>query len=79
MADDISPSYGGTDVTPNDSTDLTTYARALYIGVGGNLKVTTLRGSTLTFIGVGSGSILPVAVRRVWATGTAASSIIALI
>lgn len=72
-----SPAFNAASVTPNDGADLANVARALYIGTAGNLKVTTKGGSEITFANVPAG-ILPVSVSRVWATGTAASGIIAL-
>lgn len=50
----------------------------LYIGVGGNVHVLTVGGDDVTFIGLPSGSFVPVHVSKVFATGTTASSIIAL-
>ncbi len=75
------PAVNAAAVTPNDSTDLATPARALYVGVGGDLKLTTIDGDTVEFRSLPSGSILPVSTRRVWATGqtgTIASAIVAL-
>jgi len=65
-------------VTPSDSTDMTLSARALYIGGAGNLAVITDGGNTVTFTGISAGSILPVAIARVLATGTTATNILAL-
>ena len=65
-------------VTPSDTVDLLSVARVLYIGVGGNVNVVMPDGSVVLFAGVGSGSILPVNVRRIMATSTTASSIVAL-
>ena len=65
-------------VTPSDSVDLTTNARALYIGGTGAVKVTTVAGDAVTFSAAQAGSILPIAVRRVWSTGTTATNILAL-
>jgi hypothetical protein len=65
-------------VTPNDSTDLGNIASALYIGTAGDLKVTTVGGSTVTFNEVPVGVFDAVIVSRVWSTGTAAADIIAL-
>jgi hypothetical protein len=50
----------------------------LYIGTAGNLKVTTIAGDAVTFIGINTGAFFPVQVAKVWATGTTASNIIAL-
>jgi hypothetical protein len=75
------PASGGKVVVPSDTVDLIKPARSLYIGTGGDLKVTTPDGSTLSFVGLGGGTILPVSVTRVFATGQAgaiAANIIAL-
>lgn len=81
-------------VTPNDTLDLTnpsssasattSYAKALYVGVTGNLAVITagdksnnLQGTSVTFNNVPVGWF-PVQVRRVMSTGTTASNIVAL-
>jgi hypothetical protein len=64
-------------ITPADS-DLAAASRALYIGTSGNLRVTTTSGNDVTFTNVSSGTILPVSVKRVWATSTTASNIIGL-
>ena len=73
-----SPGYSAAAVTPDDNTDLTTHARALWIGVAGNVKVTTSGGNAVTFTGAQAGSILPVRVARVWSTGTTATNITAI-
>lgn len=65
-------------VTPADS-DMATPARSLYIGGGGDLRVTTTGGDDVTFSGVPGGTILPVSVARVWSTNTTATSILGLI
>ena len=67
-------------VTPSDSDDLPGgLAKAgLYIGGAGNVRVTMASGADVTFSGVPAGTVLRVAVRRVWATGTTATDIVAL-
>ncbi len=68
-------------VTPNDSADLPQgLCSALYIGVAGNVSAYTgTSGSTaVVFKGLAAGSILPVQVRRVLATATTATDIVAL-
>lgn len=68
-------------VTPSDSTDLTTYAKAIYVGGAGNIAVIMKYNSAdtgVTFNGVTAGTVLPIQVRRVLATGTTATNIIAL-
>ncbi len=72
------PATDGEAVTPSDVTDTSTQFRALYIGAGGNVSLITLGATTLTFVGVQTGAILPVRGTRVRATNTTATSIIAL-
>ena len=48
----------------------------LYVGTGGNVKVTTQGGTVATFNNVPDGAWLPVQVRLVWQTGTTASNMI---
>lgn len=64
------------DITPNDSVDLTIATRGLYVGVTGNVKVTTVRGDTVTLVGLASGIFHPIRVARVHSTGTTATSIV---
>lgn len=76
--DDLSrPADHAAAVTPSDTEDLTYTARALYIGVSGDVKVLTLGGEAVTFSNVPEG-ILPVRVERVYSTGTTATSLVAL-
>lgn len=72
-----SPAAYAASVTPNDSTDLAASSRALYIGTSGDVKVTTVGGNDVTFANVPVG-VLPIRVKRVWATGTSATGIIAI-
>jgi len=65
-------------ITPADS-DLAQPARCLYVGVGGDVRVTTTQGNDVTFVGVSGGAVLPVSVKRVWATNTTATSILGMI
>lgn len=65
-------------VTPNDQTDMTEIAIALYIETGGNLSFVSARGNARSVL-VGSNQILPVGARRVNATGTTASGIHAMV
>lgn len=71
-----SPITGAYAVTPNDATDLTEVTVNLYVGTAGTLKVTMLDGSVVTYGAIAAGRH-PLRVKRVWATGTSASNIIA--
>lgn len=50
----------------------------LYVGVTGDLKVTTAGGDDVVFTGVLAGSFIPVQVLKVFATDTTATNIVAL-
>lgn len=63
-------------VTPNDGVDLAHTTRGLYVGVSGDVKVTTNNGDTVVFTGMAAGVIHPIGVKRVWATLTTATNIV---
>lgn len=78
FANDLSSSFrGGAAITPNDSADLPRTCKAIWVGGTGAIKVTTVDGDTLTFAAVPVG-FFPVKAKRVFATGTAATSLIAV-
>lgn len=66
-------------VTPHASTDIAVLTRALYIGTGGDVVAVKANGDTVTFSNVQAGTIIPIRVRRVNASGTTATNIVALI
>lgn len=65
-------------ITPNDSTDLANFTRAIYVGGAGNIKIDTVNGETVTLNGATAGSVLAVQARRVHSTGTSATNLVAL-
>ncbi|MCC6007888.1 MAG: hypothetical protein JJU40_09430 [Rhodobacteraceae bacterium] len=77
----LSPVGPATDVipvTPDDATDLPELALSLFIETGGSLQIVTRRGETRS-LQIDDQTLLPVAVRRVLATGTSATGIHALV
>jgi hypothetical protein len=68
------PCTDGFAIVPADQ-DLAQTAIGLFIGTGGDLAVTTYKGTVLTFKNVTSGSIIPIIVNRVAAATTAADII----
>jgi hypothetical protein len=72
------PKGGAFAVTPSDTVNFTQGAAALYVGVGGTVVVVTAKNQVVNFVGVGSGSILPVRCQRVNASGTTATNIVGL-
>lgn len=74
----IDPAGGAMAVTPNDSADFEQVARGIYVGVSGDLKVDLADGDTVTFVTIAAGVIHPIQVRKVYATGTTATDIVAV-
>ncbi len=66
-------------ITPSDATDLAEPTRGIYVGQGGDIAVTMLEGDAVLLRSVSAGSILPLRVRRVRATGTTASHLVGLL
>lgn len=66
-------------VTPDDSNDLTNASRAVSFAAAGALKVTTVGGETVVIPSgaLAAGVMHAIAVTRVWAAGTTATSIVA--
>ncbi|MGI1662015.1 spike base protein, RCAP_Rcc01079 family [Palleronia sp. KMU-117] len=64
-------------VTPSDSEDMPFASRALNVSGGGAVRVTTVAGDVAT-IAVVAGVPFPIRCRRVWATGTTATGIVAM-
>ncbi len=73
-----SPATHAFTVTPVDNADLTEITRGLYVGGAGNLAVIMQSGAAVTFTATPAGSVLPLRVSRVMATGTTATSILGL-
>ena len=69
------PATGGFDVVPDDNADLPAVTRALMVSTGGDVAAVLKDGSTLTLPALSPGSVYPVRIRRILATGTTASGI----
>jgi len=67
-------------IAPSDGTPLPEVTRGIYVGTAGDLTV-VFAGDTapVTLVGVPGGSLLPISVRAVKATGTTASNLVAVI
>lgn len=80
------PAPNAVAITPSDTVSLANVTRGVYIGVGGNISVVmqgagptaTPLTAAIVFVGVLAGTILPIRVSQVTATGTTASSLVAL-
>ena len=66
-------------VTPDDAADLPVPALALYVETGGAVVIDTISGDAPRTVQLADTTFLPVAVRRVRATGTTAAGLHALV
>lgn len=73
-----SPATTGFAVTPADGTDLPEVTRAIYVGTSGDVAAVLASGAELIFTGVAGGTVLPVRLRRIKATGTTAGTLVGL-
>lgn len=66
-------------ITPSDTVNNFAIVRALYVGASGNMSVFLQDGTSVLFVGVPQGAVIPVACLRINATGTTAASIVGLV
>lgn len=64
-------------VVPSDTVDFAKAATGFVVGVAGDVVAVTLAGVAVTFKAVPVGFIYPCAIKRINATGTAATNIVA--
>jgi hypothetical protein len=74
----VTPSDANNIPNPTSPDGVPNQGNVLYVGFGGDLKVTTAAGDDITFYNIQDSTFFPVQVVRVWATGTTAQDIIAL-
>lgn len=74
----VDPLRAALTVQPSDTEDLGIESRALLLGAGGDVRLTLADGDTITLKGLRDGVLYPLAIRRVWATGTTAADIVVL-
>lgn len=73
------PGQGAVAVTPSDTVSLTVApCRGLWVGGAGNISALMEDGTSATFVGIAAGTLLPFSVRRVNASATTATSIVAV-
>lgn len=72
------PAHSAFVVTTSDTVDLAVDTRAIYVCVGGDIKVNMAGSGTVTFTAVPQGTVLPIRVSRIYATGTTATSMVGL-
>ena len=64
----LSPATNAAAITTSDTVDLANVTRAIYVGVGGDVKVDMQDSGTVTFVGVPTGTTLAIRATRVYAT-----------
>ena len=65
-------------VTPSDGTNLSGSPIGFYVGGAGNVALVGADDAAVTFVGVAAGTVLPCGAKRVNATNTTATNIVAL-
>ncbi len=67
------------DIVPSDTADLPNgVTKAIYVGGSGDLRVTLASGNTVTYRALAGGIQHAIKAKRVWATGTTATLMLAV-
>lgn len=72
-----SPASYLAEVTPTDTADLAMASRGINVAQSGAVRVTTIEDTTATLT-VAAGIVMPVRVKKIWATGTTATGIVVM-
>tara|TARA_R110001599_G_scaffold347011_1_gene572880 strand:+ start:23044 stop:23310 length:267 start_codon:yes stop_codon:yes gene_type:complete len=66
-------------ITTNDAADVSDIEFKIYVGTGGDLKVDTTDGQTITLKNIASGTYIDwIEIRKIYRTGTTARDIVAI-
>jgi hypothetical protein len=75
----IAPARIAFAIIPDDESNLPRPAKALYVGIGGDITLQAISGEAdVTLRNVASGSVLAIRLKAVRATGTSADNLIGL-
>lgn len=75
----IAPAKTAFEIAPDDNADLPGATKAVYVGTGGNITARPVDADAdVTFRNVVAGTVLPVRMRAVRATGTTAADLVGL-
>jgi hypothetical protein len=66
-------------VIPSDSTLLAETTRGIYVGTSGTIAALMASGASVSFVAVTAGTVLPVRLTKIMASGTTAADIVALV
>lgn len=72
------PAEDAVEILPDDGASLGFATRALFIGGTGDARVRMIGGAVVTFTNLPAGSLIPLRVVQVFATGTSATGLIGL-
>lgn len=73
------PATGVLTITPSNTANLARSPRAIWVGGAGDVAVEMIDGTNGVLSGIPAGTLMPVRVRKVLATGTTATGIVGLI
>lgn len=68
----------GVAIVPSDTTVFTKPCNAIYVGVTGDVTVLTAADDVVQFKAAPAGTVLPICAKRVNASGTTATNLVAL-
>lgn len=78
LSEQSAPASKAFAITPHDTNLLAANTRFIFVGGAGALKVDTTGGDTVTLTGCTAGSVYPIRAKKVYSTGTTATSLVAL-
>ena len=73
-----SPAEQAEAIMPSDSEDLPRATRALYVGQGGDVAVRFVSGDSVVLANLQGGTVYPLRLRQVLASGTTAAGLVGL-
>lgn len=65
-------------IVPSDTIDLAVSFRAIYVGGTGNISIVDVTGVAVTYVGVPTGSIIPMRGKRINVTSTTATNLVGI-
>lgn len=77
-ADQAAPAVSWAAVTPSDSANMPAGCRSIYVGGAGNIVAVGWDNTVATFTAVPVGTVLPIQAKRINATNTTATLMIAM-
>lgn len=73
------PAQNAFAITPSNTVNFDSWARAIYVGGAGDVAVVLPGGTAVTFAGAVAGTIIPVVCGRINVTNTTATNLVGLV